>query len=147
MTGFDANVLVYTVDHRDPARQQRAEAVLGSALLGGFAFLPLQALAEFQGVAVRKLGLSPAVALNSVELWSAAAARVEGYTLPDLRSAAAAQHAHRLSLWDALIWAVCERAGVRTLVTEDFRDGRTLGRVTFLDPFNPANAGRLGIGA
>ena len=144
MIAFDANVLVYTIDHRDPARQGRAEAAVSAALRSGSAFLPLQALAEFQSVAVRKLGLAPDEALRSVELWSAAAL-VEGYALPDLRSAATTQKAHRLSFWDALIWAVCERVGVRTLVTEDFQDGRTLGRVTFLDPFNPANAGQLGL--
>jgi predicted nucleic acid-binding protein len=145
LIAFDANVLVYSVDVRDPARHARAQAVLGAALRGGSALIPLQALAEFQSVAVRKLGLAPDEALRSVELWSAAAL-VEGYALPDLRSAATAQKAHRLSFWDALIWAVCERAGVHTLVTQDFQDGRTLGRVTFLDPFNPANASRLGLG-
>lgn len=146
MIAFDANALVYAVDPRDPEQHGRAEAVLTSALLSGSALLPLQALAEFQSVAVRKLALAPDEALRSIELWSAAA-RVEGYTLPDLRAAAAIQKAHRLSLWDALIWAVCERAGARVLVTQDFQDGRTLGRVTFLDPFNPANASRLGLGS
>jgi hypothetical protein len=28
---------------------------------------------------------------------------------------------------------------------EDFQDGRSLGQVTVLDPFNPANATRLGL--
>ena len=52
---------------------------------------------------------------------------------------------HDLPFWDALIWAVCERVGVDTLVTEDFQNGRRLGRVTFLDPFEPTNAVRLGL--
>lgn len=145
MIGFDANVLVYAVDARDPDRQGLASAVVGATLGSGTALFPLQALAEFQSVSVRKLGLAPAMAVDAVELWSAAG-QVEGYTLADLRVAATAQQAHRLSLWDALIWAVCERAGVHTLVTQDFQNGRTLGRVTFLDPFNPANAPRLGLG-
>jgi hypothetical protein len=31
------------------------------------------------------------------------------------------------------------------LVTQDFQSGRKLGRVTFLDPFDPANDARLGL--
>jgi predicted nucleic acid-binding protein len=88
--------------------------------------------------------LAPDKPLRSVELWSAAA-RVEGYTLADLRSAAAAQRDHRLPFWDALIWAVCERAGADVLVTQVFQSGRKLGRVTFLSPSDPANDARLGI--
>jgi hypothetical protein len=40
---------------------------------------------------------------------------------------------------------VCERAGVSILASEGFQDGRRLGRVTILDPFNPNNARALGL--
>ena len=46
---------------------------------------------------------------------------------------------HGLSFWDALLWATADRVGVRYLLTEDFQDGRTLGGVTFVDPFKGAN--------
>jgi predicted nucleic acid-binding protein len=146
LIGFDTNILVYALDVRSPERHARAERVVGTALLQGAAFVPLQVLAEFQHVAVRKLGMSPVDALRAVETWSAAAA-VEPYGMADLRAAAAAQAEHGLPLWDALIWAVCDRAGVEVLASEDFQNGRRLGRVTFLSPFDPANAPRLGLGA
>ena len=145
MIAFDTNVLAYAVDTGSPERQAEAERVVETALASGVALIPMQVLAEFQHVVVRKFGIRPAEALFLVESWSAAAARVEAYGLADVRAAAAVQKAHKIPLWDALIWAVCERAGVRTLVTQDFQDGRTLGRVTFVDPFNPANAERLGL--
>jgi predicted nucleic acid-binding protein len=53
---------------------------------------------------------------------------------------------HHLAFWDALIWAVYERAGVDILATEDFQGGRKLGHVRFVDPFVPANAPLLGLG-
>jgi predicted nucleic acid-binding protein len=40
---------------------------------------------------------------------------------------------------------VCDRNGANILASEDFQDGRPLGRVTFLNPFNPANTARLGL--
>jgi predicted nucleic acid-binding protein len=46
---------------------------------------------------------------------------------------------HGLSFWDAMLWATADRVGVRYLLTEDFRDGRTLGGVTFVDPFRGEN--------
>jgi predicted nucleic acid-binding protein len=146
LIAFDTNILVYTLDVRSPERHARAGQVVSTALLRGTALLPLQVLAEFQHVAVRKLGLAPADALRAVETWSTAAA-VEPYGIADLRSAAVAQAEHGLPLWDALIWAVCDRTGVEVLASEDFQNGRRLGRVTFLSPFDPANAARFGLSA
>ena len=39
----------------------------------------------------------------------------------------------------ALLWATADRIGVRYLLTENFHDGRTLGGVTFVDPFTHEN--------
>ena len=77
--------------------------------------------------------------------WSATA-ELEGYTFEDIEAAMHAHAEHGLPFWDALLWAVCARAGVTLLASEDFQNGRTLGRVTFLNPFDPANAVRLGLG-
>jgi predicted nucleic acid-binding protein len=38
-----------------------------------------------------------------------------------------------------LALAAADRIGVRYLLSEDFQDGRTLGGVTFVDPFRSEN--------
>ncbi len=38
-----------------------------------------------------------------------------------------------------MLWATARRAGCRLLLSEDFQDGRDLGGVLFLNPFDPAN--------
>jgi predicted nucleic acid-binding protein len=61
----------------------------------------------------------------------------------DLRAfdgALAATRQHRLPFWDAMLWATVQQAGCRLLLSEDFRDGRSLGAVTFVNPFEPSNA-------
>lgn len=146
MIAFDTNVLVYSTDSSAGAKHARSTALLTTALSRGVLFLPTQILAEYYGVVTRKLKLRPEVARGNVDTWAQAAAAVVAYDLADLRTAMEVAAKHNIAAWDALVWAVCERAGVGTLVTEDFQDGRTLGRVTFLDPFNPANAARLGPG-
>ena len=45
---------------------------------------------------------------------------------------------HRLSFWDALIWAVAKRNRIPYLLTEDAKHGRFLEGVRFLKPFDPA---------
>jgi hypothetical protein len=48
---------------------------------------------------------------------------------------------HRLSLWDAMLWAAAKRAGCRLLFSEDLQDGRHVEGVLFIDPSAPENRG------
>ena len=78
MIAFDSNILVYAIDNRDPVRHSLAQRAIATALSGGRALLPLQTLAEFQNVVVRKLRVEPGKALAFGDIWSAAA-RIEAY--------------------------------------------------------------------
>jgi predicted nucleic acid-binding protein len=141
---FDTNVLIYSVDPRDADRKDTAFRLVAMTLRRGDTLLPLRVLAEFLHVGVRKLRLAYADLSALIDEWRAAATVAP--CLPEDLDAALDAHArHGLAIFDALIWAVCERAGASILVTEDLQDGQKLGRVTFLDPFNPANARRLGL--
>jgi predicted nucleic acid-binding protein len=42
---------------------------------------------------------------------------------------------HRLSFWDAMMWATAKHAGCSLLLSEDGDDGRLLGGVTLVNPF------------
>ena len=42
---------------------------------------------------------------------------------------------HRLSFWDAMLWACARRGGCAAVLSEDFQDGRRLSGITFVDPF------------
>jgi prevent-host-death family protein len=88
---------------------------------------------------------SRATARRFVAGWRATT-RVEPYDAADLGAAMQASEDHGLAFWDALIWAVAEWAGAAFLITEDLQPGRRLGRVTFVDPFDPASRALLGIG-
>ena len=57
----------------------------------------------------------------------------------DLNCAVHAVHRHRLSFWDAMLWATAKRAGCTMLFSQDFQDGRRLEGVLFVDPFAPEN--------
>lgn len=142
MIAVDTNILIYATDSRAGEKYLVAKSLLTAAMSARLLLLPLQVLGEFAHVAVRKAKHSPEAAAEFAIAWSAVA-RVEAYHLGDVRAALHARSDHGLSFWDALIWAVCDRCGAGTLITEDFQDGRPLGGVTFIDPFRPDNAARL----
>lgn len=133
---FDTNLLVYAVIADTTPRHQIARHLLARASEAD-CVLVLQSLAEFVWVSTRKARLSMAAATKAVDAWlevfPVAHARPE-----TLRAALAAVAQHRLSFWDAMLWAVAQEAGCRYLLSEDYQSGRTLGGVTFVDPFAPS---------
>lgn len=144
MIAFDANVLVHAVDSALGSHHETTLRLLERAARNGDGIVPTQALGEFYHVARRKIGLSSTDAWSYVQDWLEVFRTID-YGASDLPAAHAAHRDHGLPFWDALIWAVCERAGAEILITQDFQNGRRLGRVAFLDPFAPANTGRLGL--
>lgn len=42
---------------------------------------------------------------------------------------------HRLSYWDALVWATAKMNEIPVVLSEDFENGRIIEGVRFLDPF------------
>lgn len=133
---LDANVLIYTLDPRDPVKRETAKAVLRSLTASGLGAMPAQALGEFSVNALRKLNLAP----------QDVAAQVQGYarTFPVLNltsgivlEALRGVRDFRLSYFDAQIWAAARLAQVPYVLSEDFNPGATLEGVTFINPFDP----------
>jgi predicted nucleic acid-binding protein len=50
---------------------------------------------------------------------------------------------HRLSFWDAMLWATARQIGCAAILSEDMQDGRRLGGVAFINPFAADAAARL----
>ncbi len=135
---FDTNVLVYAVDAAAGPRHVRAADLLERAAWAD-CVLTLQTLGEFFNVLTRKGRRPPAEARTFIDAWR----RVFPVHAADedtLAEAMASAERHNLPFWDAMIWATVRRAGCRLLLSEDFQDGWSLGGVTVLNPFAPANA-------
>ena len=96
-------------------------------------------MAEFFYVTTRKEKLTLAEAAAFVADWRDAVP-VCGATTETLTDAVEAHRRHHLPFWDAMLWASVQQAGCGLLLTEDFQDRRKLGAVTFVNPFDPANA-------
>jgi predicted nucleic acid-binding protein len=135
---LDANVLVYAIDRTAGGRHEAALAIVERWLRCQTGVIILQTMAEFYAVATRKFGTPATVAYTFLkELRLVLPIRVVDER--DLARVAQTDGRHGLSFWDALLWATCDRVGVRYLLTEDFQDRRVIGRVTYLNPFDAAN--------
>jgi predicted nucleic acid-binding protein len=136
MISLDTNVLIYALDPGTGPKHQRAEDLVAAASTAS-SILALQVLAEFVAVARRK-----ARSFDDALAYITQVGAMFQVVAADTSSFDAAVRAvkdHHLPIWDAMLWATLDQAGCRMLLTEDFQDGRTLGCVTFLNPFNPAN--------
>lgn len=131
MTAFDTNILIYSCDHADARRRQRAFEVLATAPDG---VLLWQVAVEFVA-ASRKLasqGFTPSHAWARLREFM----DVLPLIVPSPRVFDHAQALHvdqGISFWDAMIIGACVDCGVRTLYSEDL-PGRTVGTKLQIEP-------------
>jgi predicted nucleic acid-binding protein len=135
----DTNVLVYTHDARDRAKQRRAVEVLRALVQTERAVLSVQCLTEFFRAVTQRLPepLTIPQARAEVSLLMQSY-RVLPLTPLVVLEACDGVVTHQLALWDALIWAIARLNQVPIVLTEDAPHGRFLDGVTFLNPFDPA---------
>ncbi|MDQ2102665.1 PIN domain-containing protein [Azospirillum isscasi] len=139
MITFDTNVLFYALDRRSPEKQAVAQDLIGRALdRPGTVVLSMQVLGELYFSLTRKKVVSREDALRTVRLHMDVFDLIPG-TRAGFAKALDAVRDHDLPLWDAVLWADVDAFGCRLLLTEDFQDGRVLGGVRILNPFNPDN--------
>ena len=132
---LDTNILVYAVDRDGGERHWLSMELVGRAARRD-CVLTVQSLAEFFHATTRKDLLVPAEAGRFVRDWLEVfeVASADGGALAE---AMAAADEHRLSFWDAMLWATARQAGCSILVSEDMQHGRRLGGVEFVNPFAP----------
>ena len=137
---LDTNILVYAVD-RDAGERHRQSLELVGRAAQRDCVLTLQALAEFFHATTRKNLLEPSDAGQFVRDWLEVfeVTSVDSTALVDAINAV---DEHRLSFWDAMLWATARQAGCSTVFSEDMQHGRRLGGVELVNPF-AAEAGTV----
>lgn len=130
---LDTNILVYADTGDDPRRQQRALQLIREHRLGGHAVLSVQVLQEFANVALRKLGLPPALVRERLSFYQ----RFELVpTTPALIEGALDLHVlHGLSFYDALVVQAALAGGCQRLLTEDLQHGARVKGLQIVNPF------------
>ena len=134
----DTNLLVYTLDRREPEKRERAREVLRRVGRNGSAALPAQVLSEFANACLRKLEPrpEPEVVRREVERLMLAF-QILPLTGPVVLEALRGVREHLLSYYDAQIWAAARLGQVGVVLSEDFNPGAVLDGVSFTNPLDP----------
>lgn len=135
---IDTNLLIYLYDPNQPDKQKQSELVLEQLELTRNGRLSVQALAEFFSVATRKLSpsLTSAQALDQVTLFTRLWP-VFDLTPMIVIEAGRGVRDHKLSYYDAQVWATARLNQLTVVFSEHFRDGSILEGVRFVNPFSP----------
>ena len=132
----DANVLVYSRDASEPAKQKQAMGWMTRLWSEKTGRLSFQVLSEFYVTVTNKLqpGMDLQSAREDVRLLLAwrpipVDARV-------VEEAWRIQDRYKLSWWDALIVSAAQVSDCRYLLTEDLQENRNMGNVEVINPFS-----------
>ena len=132
-TFIDTNILVYSDDSRDPAKQEKALALIKKHFLERTGVLSLQVLQEYFVTVVRKLKLDAELAKRRVEFF--AKFYVADPRVSDVLAAIDLHRLHGFSYWDSLVLHTAKQAGCRVLLSEDLQHGQEINVVRIVNPF------------
>jgi predicted nucleic acid-binding protein len=133
---LDSSVLVYAHDPRERVKGELALVLLEELARRGGGSLSPQVLGEFY-VNLRRVA-APVVTVAEAD--TAVRSFMAVFPVWVLRGSTVVAaldgvRTHRLSYWDALIWATARENGLAVVLSEDFTDGLTIEGVTFRNPF------------
>lgn len=129
----DTNVLIYTREAGDPARQQRALLWMEGLWAGKNGRVSFQVLHEYFAKLFRKCpDLQEQVRADIRDLLSWRPVSLDAAIL---ESAWKIQDRYRLSFRDALIVAAARASSCRWLLTEDLQADQTIDGVIVVNPF------------
>jgi predicted nucleic acid-binding protein len=131
----DTNVLVYSRDTGQPAKQARSSEWLGALSQQAVPKASFQVMIELYSVLTRKLA-RPMEASEARELVASLAMwdPIQP-TVGLLRAAWEIEARYRISWWDAQIVAAAQLQRCDYLLTEDLQHGQRFGALTVLSPF------------
>jgi predicted nucleic acid-binding protein len=129
----DTNVLVYSDDPRDPAKQASALNLIKEHLRLRTGVVSLQVLQEYFVSATGKLKLDAGLAKQRVEVFAMFHVAEPGVS--DILAAIDMHRLHGFSYWDALVLRMAKQTGCRVLLSEDMQHGQMIDGVRIVNPF------------
>lgn len=130
---LDTNILVYAVDHRDPAKQSQAMRLVTACIRDGSGVISTQVLQEFAAVSVGKLRQNFSIVSRQIDMLESL--EIVQVTPRMIRRGLEIYGQHKTSFWDATILAAAEHASCQRLWSEDFATGTTYGSMVIENPF------------
>ena len=133
---LDTHMIVYSFDAGQPAKKERALALIGDALQSGRGVISTQVIQEFLAVATRKFTVPLKAEDAKAYLKMVLGPLCQVYPDQALYEACLElQQETGYSFYDALILAGALRAGCEVLYSEDFQAGQQIRQLRIVNPF------------
>jgi predicted nucleic acid-binding protein len=129
MRFLDSNVLVYTVDSGEPAKQAIARAIVAASANVSDIVISTQVLQEFYWTASRKFANRTEPHVVDQALHDFTRFQIVQVDVPIILAAIERVRTASISFWDALIVEAALTAGASTLLTEDLQRGQVFDGV------------------
>jgi len=130
---LDTNVLIYSVDRAEPAKQAVALGLVARHAKERTGVISTQVLQEFYSAATRKLGIEPIQARQ--QLRDFRVFDIVQVTPGIIEEGVDCSILNTLSFWDGLIIASASAAKCAELLSEDFADSQIIQGVAVRNPF------------
>ena len=130
---IDTNILIYSVDRADPAKQNTALNLIARHAKDRTGVISTQVLQEFYSAATRKLGIEPLQARQPRRDFRVF--DIVQVTPAIIEEGIDCSILHQLSFWDGLILAAAVTAKSTELLSEDLSHEQKLQGITIRNPF------------
>jgi len=135
---WDTNVLVYAFDASSPQKRDTSRVLLREGIRNGAICFSWQVIQEFANVALHKFERPMPIAELKNFVDNVLFPHCDVYPSRTLYARALEIHAKtQYRFYDCLIVAGAVEAGVETMYSEDLQDGRRIGSVRIVNPFQP----------
>lgn len=130
---IDTNLLVYSMDQRDPSKRDKARNILKRLEENHQPVISTQVIKEFYVVASTKLKADSFIVKNIIHNFRNF--EIVNNDLELIEQAIDISTISRLSFWDSLIIAAAEKANCEFVFSEDLNPGQTYRGVLLVNPF------------
>ena len=130
---LDTNVLIYSVDRADAAKQAIALGLIARHAKARTGVISTQVLQEFYSAATRKLGIEPIQAREQLRAFRVF--DIVQVTPAIIEEGVDCSILNLISFWDGLIVASASAAKCAELLSEDLADRQIIQGVTVRNPF------------
>jgi predicted nucleic acid-binding protein len=129
---IDTNILIYTLDKRDPEKNYRAREAFNYCMEEGVGVISTQVLHEYASTALTKFHQSHGNVV--LELMSLERYEIVISTPKIIRHGVELAERYKINFWDAAILAAAEAARCDQLYSEDFPPGAVYGPLRVVNP-------------
>ena len=130
---IDTNLLVYTIDRKDKAKQKISRIIIKKLVDEHIPVLSTQVIQEFYVVATTKMRANPVAVKNIIHNFHNM--ELVNIDLQLIEQAIDISVLSQISFWDSLIIAAAEKANCEYAFSEDLNAGQLYRGIKLLNPF------------